>query len=214
MRPLDCPEFEYANHPQKAVILPERQQVLYRWIEDSNINTREAVTDSRVFHRHLFEDLCPPGCYYYAGHYRGERFKCLAEYEIEIQSDPRVGVPAREVAANLAYLALAIKAGMSALDEAFRVPKAHLSPAERVQYVVTFACRVFVELLTIHPYANGNGHIARFCLVAILRHYGFALKHWTIDPSPQPPYADLIYQHRRGQPAPLERAVLQQCRLI
>jgi hypothetical protein len=33
-------------------------------------------------------------------------------------------------------------------------------PACRMAVTVGFACQAFVGLLTIHPFANGNGHVA------------------------------------------------------
>jgi hypothetical protein len=112
----------------------------------------------------------------------------------------------------MAELAVTIRAGLAGLDDAFKAPKAQLSAAQRATYVVAFACRIFVEFLTIHPYANGNGHAARFCLVAILQRYGLLLTGWSIDPRPSPPYSELIFRHRRNEPHLLERAVLQNCK--
>ena len=214
MHPLDCPEFEYKDHPNKAALLPERAAELYSWVEEERIDIRNGVADSRSYHQHLFEDLCPPGCYYYAGHYRGEPFRCLRHYGVVIPSDPMVGAPPREVTASMAEFVVAFRAGVAALDDAFKAPRSRLDRNQFILYVVAFACRIFVRLLTIHPYANGNGHIARFCLVAILAKYGLVLTGWPIDPSPQPPYAELIYRHRRGDQTPLEAQVLRMCKPI
>jgi Fic family protein len=72
-------------------------------------------------------------------------------------------------------------------------------PAYRMATTVKFACQVFVAILTIHPFANGNGHIARSLLWAILIHFGYAVPAWTIDPRPPfSEYASMIEAHRRG----------------
>jgi fido (protein-threonine AMPylation protein) len=213
MQPLDCPEeFEYKDHPRKVEVLTRRQAELFTWIKEGRIKACEAVADTRPFHLHLFEELCPPDYGYFAGHYRGERFRCLKHYRVGIQNDPLVGVPPEAVSGRMAELAVAIRVGLAGLDEAFRLPKSQSSTSQRLVYLVAFACRIFVEFLTIHPYANGNGHLARFCLIAILARYGFILTGWSIDPSPAPPYAELIARHRRNEPQFLERVVLQNCR--
>jgi fido (protein-threonine AMPylation protein) len=212
MQPFDCPEeFEYKDHPRKAEVLTRRQGELYTWIQEGRIRAREAVADTRPFHSHLFKELCPPDYSYFAGHYRGEGFHCLKHYAVVIQGDPLVGVPPDAVSGRMAELAVTIRAGLAGFDEAFRVPKSQVSHAQRLVYVVAFACRIFVEFLTIHPYANGNGHMARFGLVTILARYGLILTGWSIDPSPAPPYAELIARHRRGEPHLLEREVFQNC---
>jgi fido (protein-threonine AMPylation protein) len=212
MRPLGCPEeFEYKDHPRKAEVLTRGNAELFSWIQEGRIQAREAAADTRPFHLHLFKDLCPPGCSYFAGHYRGERYLCLQHYRVVIHGDPLVGALPEAVSGKMAELAVSIRAGIAGLDEAFKSPKVQLSAGQRVTYALAFACRVFVEFLTIHPYANGNGHLARFCLVAILARYGLILTGWSIDPSPPPPYAELIARHRRGEPHLLERAVLQNC---
>jgi hypothetical protein len=82
-------------------------------------------------------------------------------------------------------------------------------PAYRMAATVKFACQAFVAILTIHPFANGNGHVARSLLWAILIHFGYAVPAWTIDPRPPfPEYASMIAAHRRGNVDLLERFVI------
>jgi Fic family protein len=107
-------------------------------------------------------------------------------------------------------LAKNISDGIAALDEAGRLPNAQLSPNEKVLFAVVFACRVFETFLRVHPFANGNGHAARFLIWAILGRYGYWPTNWPIEPRPpDPPYTNLIMMHRNGNREPLERFVLQ-----
>jgi len=76
-------------------------------------------------------------------------------------------------------------------------------------HVPTSELPVFVYFLEIHPYANGNGHLARFFLIGYLARYGVFLARWPMHPRPSdPPYSDLIRRYRRGDRNSLERFVM------
>jgi len=106
-------------------------------------------------------------------------------------------------------LARDISRGAAALDTAHGLPNAQVPPDQKLLYVVVFACRVFVEFLTIHPYADGNGHAARFVIWSLLGRYGYWPRRWTVDPRPpDPPYGTMIAEYRGGNPEPLEKYVL------
>ncbi len=102
-----------------------------------------------------------------------------------------------------------VRTGLAGLDQANELPHVRLAKAEKLLYVVTFACQVFELILRIHPYANGNGHAARFVLVAILGRYGYWLRQWLDPRPPDPPYTQLITDYRSGNREPLERFILQ-----
>jgi Fic family protein len=101
-----------------------------------------------------------------------------------------------------------LASGFQALDAKHSDRK--LSDEEKLYATVSFACAAFVQLLTIHPYADGNGHAARFVAWAILGHYDYWPREWTIEPRPtHATYADEIVAHRNGNPTPLIRHMLQ-----
>ena len=96
------------------------------------------------------------------------------------------------------------------LDKSFAVPDAVVSQKEKLYNAVVIAARAFQELLTIHPYANGNGHVARFLVWLLLGRYGYWPNSWTIDPRPNVlNYSAAISGHRRGNPVLLERLILE-----
>ncbi len=92
VHPRDCPEFEYSEHPQKAQVLRASLTEALKAIRDSR--SIDLLADTRPLHHILFRNLCPSGFEYFAGHYRGEDFRCLKHYGVRISSDPRVGTPA------------------------------------------------------------------------------------------------------------------------
>ena len=93
------------------------------------------------------------------------------------------------------------------MERGRQLPSARVPEEEKLYYVVTFACRVLVEFLRIHPYANGNGHIGRFIVWLILARFGYWPKQWPLNASP--PYHELLKTYRDGDPLPLEEFVLQ-----
>jgi hypothetical protein len=79
----------------------------------------------------------------------------------------------------------------------------------KLLHTVQVACRFFELVCRVHPYANGNGHAARFCIWAILARYGYFPVRWPIDPPPpDPPYTQLLLDYRAGNPLPLEQYLL------
>ena len=99
---------------------------------------------------------------------------------------------------------------VSVLDASFDVPNITLTQEEKLYGAVVLAARVFTEFLTVHPYANGNGHIARFLVWLVLGRYKYWPNAWTIEPRPNVTnYGTAISSHRRGRAAELERMILE-----
>src|SRR5262245_30215939 len=96
-----CPEFNYAAHPHRHTFLPQRTREVLMDLGQGRLNTAESAADSRPIHHRLFFDLVPPEQDYYAGHYRGELFRCLRYYDVHVPGDPRVGYPCHSVLAAM-----------------------------------------------------------------------------------------------------------------
>ena len=71
----------------------------------------------------------------------------------------------------------------------------------------------FVPFLQVHPYANGNGHIARFITVALMQRAGFQSNDWTIHPRPAPDdmYREYLEDGDRGDYESLARRLARSC---
>lgn len=157
----------------------------------------------------MFTGLTPPGLAYFAGNYRGTSgLKCLEKYEVETNGDPMVGAPAENVAAEMKDLAEEVGAAIAKADQ---IDADESRPEdERILDVITLACDVFVRFLTIHPFANGNGHASRFVIWAFLARYKLFPEAWTIEPRPtHKHYGNGIYLYRRGSKERLLKAVLE-----
>jgi fido (protein-threonine AMPylation protein) len=183
-------------------------------LRNGRVAVDTSVNDTRPHHEVMFRDVTPQGCTYFAGHYRGEQFRCLKYCKVGIVADPRVGAPPNRVQSDLNNLSNdALRPGFEALQIGMALPDAQLSGAEKAYYLVTFACRVLVEFLTIHPYVNGNGHIARMMVWFILAKFGYWPKKWPLNGRPENTvpnhYVNLISTYRNGDREPLERFVFE-----
>lgn len=196
-------------HPRKREVLTRNSASVLSDLRSGLIDTLAGAADSRPIHRRLFHELTPPGHEYYAGNYRGEDYRCLRYLNVMIPGDPQVGFPSNWVLGYVREIAGLIRGGISALDLARQVPDGQLPREQKVLYVVIFACRIFELFLRVHPYADGNGHAARFIVWAILGRYGYWPKRWPLDPRPpDPPYSELIRQYRSGNRERLEAYIL------
>lgn len=209
VHPSDCVPWEYADRPKREVILQERTLDILVQLERNTIDTLESAADTRPIHGYLFSLLTPREQIYYAGHYRGEEFRCLKNYPVGIEGEPDIGLHPSRVVETMDKIALRIRQGMKALDTTHQLPDSHISPEDKLLNTVVFACRVFDAFLRVHPYANGNGHAARFIVWAILGRYGYWPTRFTIEPRPNYPlYAWAINEYRKGNRQPLEDYIL------
>lgn len=209
MHPLDCPAWEYAEHPKREVILKERIEDIIVQLYQQNLEFVENAADSRPIHSYLFSLLVPREHIYYAGHYRGEDFPCLKNYYAGIEGDSSVGFPPFIVEERMEKIAHWVRQGMVALDATHQLPDTQVSPEDKLLNTIAFACVIFAEVIRVHPYANGNGHAARFILWAILGKYGYWLKRFPIGPRPNHPlYVWAIGEYLNGNRQPLEDYIL------
>lgn len=207
MLPVDCPAWDYEQFPGYDAKVGTCCNKFLVALRRGEIDCEKTSRDTRDAHGEMFHGLTAPGTAYYAGHYRGEKLRCLEFYEVEIASDPRVGVPAQRVDFDMANLADHIlRAGFSAVEKGCALPDSQVPAEDKLYYVVVFACRVLVEFLRIHPYANGNGHMGRFIVWMILVKFGYWPNRWPLNDSP--PYHELIRQYRDGDSSQLEIFVL------
>jgi hypothetical protein len=209
MHPHDCPPWEYDTHINRIPVLAREVANIVRELRQGSLDTRQVVMDMRGIHERLFRDLTPSGYEYYAGHYRGEDYRCLKHHAVGVLGDPRVGCPPQQVLSYMNDLARILEDTLATLDARHTAPDIQLSQAETLLYLVASACWIFEFFLRIHPYVNGNGHVARFLIWAILGRYNFWPTSWLIEPRPNDPlYTHCIIAYRNGNPIPLESFVL------
>lgn len=209
MSPADCPAWEYAAHPKREIILKERTEDIVVQLYQQNFDFVESAADTRSIHSYLFSLLVPREYIYYAGHYRGEDFPCLKEYNVGLTGNSEVGFPPVLVEKRMDKIGQWVREGMKVLDATHQLPDSQLAPEDKLLNTVAFACVIFDEVIRVHPYANGNGHAARFIMWAILGKYGYWPKQFPIEPRPNHPlYAWAITEYGKGNKEALENYIL------
>ncbi len=201
------PPWEYRTIPGAGPILATRCKDILVKVASGVTVVEQLVADTRDVHQRLFAGLTPEGYPGYAGNYRGSPSPGLADYGVGVGGDPLVGVHPARVQWHMARLSQEIVTALDRLDQLFRTTS--LSDDDKRFRVAVVAASFFQTFLTIHPYANGNGHVARLCVVAIFAKFGFAASGWTLDNRPQPEreYFDALYRHRRGDWRPLVKFI-------
>lgn len=197
-----CPAWEYTAVAGHQRVLSEHYLETLKFLKQNAGDSQDDCLDTTDLHGAYFKDLVPNGFEYYAGNYRGSRFKCLRNRGVKVEADPRVGTAPREVASAMAGLARQIETAIDKLDR-LRGPK-----EEHLLETITTVCEVHVAFLTVHPYLNGNGHMARFILVALLGRYGYWPARFPIEPKPSGPYYETLNPYRDGNAEPLLEFVL------
>ncbi len=208
--PPTVPHWEYESHKDRVSILRTVTASLYADLRNGTIDCVAALCDTRPFHKRLFTELTPPAYSGFAGNYRGQKQPpYLRRYEVGVPANPLVGERAVQVNRRMVSLATRTRRAIARLDSSWGGSKDDTSDGERLFSVVQAACEWFSEFLVIHPYANGNGHVARFGLLAFLGRYGYWPSSFTIEPRPfGDVYSKAILEHQNGTPEPLEELVL------
>jgi len=210
--PQDCQAWDYTNYPDYKNIVGRRSKSVLLSIKSGRTDASISAADTRPTHAVLFDGLVSAGFEYYVGNYRGSDFRCLQNYPVGVAGDPRIGstqYPGAIVESTMSQLAEAIIAAIAALDAAHGVPDSQLARKQKIAITVEYACTFLVHFFTVHPYANGNGHVGRFIINAMLGRYGYLLKNFPIDPRPSHnSYGQMLRDYRDGVKEPLEKFII------
>lgn len=208
MRLLRCPQefrgwdYDFKNKVQRERILQARCERLLvklrrekQWLRPAYPLFKRAK-DTRSVHRNMFFGMAPLCFPYFIGHYRGTRwFRCLRTYPVGVNTDALVGAPPQYVSSEMKRLCEALDAFRSA----FEAHATKLTEEQKLKFAVEGAAFALAEFLRIHPYANGNGHMGRFIVWALLLLLGYVPRTWPMEERPEEPrYSNSLYHFLRG----------------
>lgn len=204
-----CPDWEYENFPGYPYLLNQRTPLILRRLRAVSHDVAiDICRDTRPLHREYFEGLTPSFFDHYAGHYRGEPYPCLLDYCVGVQGDPSVGHDPSIVVAEMYAFARSIDSAIRELDAVWKIGSSR-TPAEKLLRTIKIAAAIFVYFLEIHPYVNGNGHMARFSLICILSRFDIHLSKFPLHPRTKDSrYGPAIFNYRRSNKADLEQFLL------
>lgn len=161
------------------------------------------VSLAHHWHRTIYAGVSSVPSSHYLGEPRGSADPDLADYEVGLV-DPLTGhllaqgVPASEVARELAEFETAVRTAVANLDAVIPAGQLPASSAQ-LRAVVELAAIVHAEWVRIHPYANGNGRIARTWANWVAMRYGLP-PFVRIKPRPDGLLYGLAAQRSMGRP--------------
>jgi fido (protein-threonine AMPylation protein) len=140
---------------------------------------RRALTREELCHWHAqLYTGCQVPIAGYLGHFRGDPVVTeLINYEVGLGAPlkdgtlEKMGVWARRVSEEMAAVLAGLNAVFANLDGRLPIGKPP-STADEILQVISFAALAHGEFLRVHPFANGNGRIARLLVAFICLRYG------------------------------------------
>jgi Fic/DOC family len=141
----------------------------------------------------------------YVGHLRGDPAVTeLIDYEVGLGARlqdgnlEKMGVWARQVDEEMEGVLAGLHAVFTELDARLPVGKAATNPDE-VLALISFTALAHGECLRVHPFANGNGRIARLLVAFICLRYGLPM---FLHIKPRPESEDYIRASRDSMGRP------------
>lgn len=204
MRHENCDNWDYSTHPGAPTVQAYCKQFLDE-LQADPASKADALQDTRRYHQAMFQKVTPPACPHLAGNYRGAPLAHLQDCRIYFGTQEGSPPPAVPVAMDFFHADL--DEALRALDRQFAATTSPLSASARLVLVAQLVAAALVRFLTVHPYMNGNGHMARMLVWVALTRFNVWPVKWSLHASP-PGYAELIDAYRRGHKPPLERFIL------
>jgi Fic/DOC family len=141
----------------------------------------------------------------YVGHLRGDpAVPKLIDYEVGLGARLKDGNPekmglwARQVGDEIEAVFAGLRAVFVELDARLPIGKSPTTPDE-ILALISFAALTHGECLRVHPFANGNGRIARLMVAFICLRYGLPM---FLHIKPRPESEDYIRASRDSMGRP------------
>jgi len=194
------------DSPADEKLIAANVSVLLRDLHASAVR-RDTPTAgiAQQWHRAIYQGTASPPKPSYLGTFRGGADPDLHDYQVYLVNPAgRIlssGTPPPEVATEVAAFERALQTAVARLDAVIPVGA---SPADSQQLlaVVELAAVVHGEWIRIHPFANGNGRVARTWANWVAQRYGLP-PFVRIKPRPDALlYAQAAHRSMGAPPAP------------
>jgi hypothetical protein len=141
----------------------------------------------------------------YVGHFRGDpAVKELIDYDVGLGvrlkdgNLEKMGVWARQVSDEMEAVLAGLRAVFVELDARLPVGKPPTAP-DPILALISFTALAHGECLRVHPFANGNGRIARLLVAFICLRYGLPM---FLHIKPRPESEDYVRASRDSMGRP------------
>lgn len=213
MHPATCGEWEYKDYPKQNELDKRCIDALNAVFASPQI-LNSHIADTRPVHAKWFDELTPVDQSYLAGNYRGENYSCLKFRPVFIAGYS--GTDSNQVSSEMAEFHETLESVMQTLELKFAElqtvsqKKKHEKATAYIYQLSEFAAAIYVSFLVIHPYANGNGHLARWIVWMMLIRAKRHPKTWPLNT--RPPTDELIRLYRSHDKQPLIRYIIKAIR--
>ena len=201
---MTSPSWQEDNSENLSLIQSNAAQLIMELragAADRTLPTRETLC---YWHARLYAG-CDVPVAGYLGHFRGDpTVKELLDYEVGLGSRlndgnlEKMGVWARRVSNEIDGVLAGLHAVFAELDALLPVGKPP-NTADQILEVISFAALAHGEILRVHPFANGNGRIARLLVAFICLRYGVPM---FLHIKPRPETEDYIRASRDSMGRP------------
>lgn len=199
----NCNDWGYDTHPDRAIGLAGRCQRVQAAIRRRCGLFNRFEFDTRAAHLWLFKGMTPASCACILGHYRGYAgCPVLRDLTVGVSDDPTVGLPPLFVDAAMTAMDEQCKALLFAHNYWLKNKGANQPTQNALLKYVNILAVVLEKFLTIHPYMDGNGHMARLLIYTMMVRAGYPPSNWNMDA--KQPYAQALSDHRRGKRGALQ----------
>ena len=172
--PEDCSDF-LTNMPSMAA------EALVDLLAATPDERKAFLLDTRAQHENLYANFTSEqwaGC---AGNYRGADIDGVRDYDVYLPFKVGDQVKDNILFATPETVELKMETFAEAVEVYCSDAQSFSSPGEASNR----AANLIVQFLSIHPFANGNGHITRLMFPVLISLTCFTIKpNWTINPSP------------------------------
>ncbi|HET7027305.1 MAG TPA: Fic family protein [Candidatus Limnocylindrales bacterium] len=155
----ECPDWAEDRPADLALIVANVAALWGQMLSDATTRPAPALTMALDWHRRIYSGVAVPHLDY-VGHIRDSdpQHPCLVDYEARVGLSR--GTRARDVPAAVDAFVAAAASVTSTLDAAIPVGAVPSAPGP-LTAVIRLCAFVHGEWVRIHPFANGNGRIAR-----------------------------------------------------
>lgn len=183
--------WDYELHKNRDFVTKACHELQQRFTKDFK-EIEKTLSDTRSFHLEIFQQVTTPNQIGFAGNYRGSHFSYLKSYNVCIGSHN--GTEASQVEQTM----LSFHTFFVENIDKFNNKSASLNKEDRLVIYSRLISHFVVTFLSIHPYANGNGHISRLIAWAMFCYKGFNIHSWDLDKRPDQPFDKFITMHQQG----------------
>lgn len=208
-------DWDYEQHPNAASVLENANKVQSA-IEQCAEENRALLKETRPYHDRIFSETVYEGFEAFSGCYRGANYYYLREYPVSvggynfqgeyvtIHTGTAPHLVEREMKEFHDLLVMAVKK----IDELYNSDRSKIGI--KLVLLARLLSKVVVDFLSIHPYANGNGHISRLLAWGVFLYFGFRGNNWQVAERPLQPFDSAISEYQKGNPQPMQAFFMQQ----